>query len=170
VTSIDVGLSLIADIPGLFAGAAVMFALFAWRQYRLTTLSRMDGTSSTPPLIPADLLSWEKRNLLVIYVAAFCIWGASDVSPGTDVQRGLGSALIIRTWSSSSRTCTLTCFICRPLMPASDSPPSSSAVRLRLYVCPSAYDDDADAQVVVSLTISSVPPRILIATGCAVSS
>lgn len=79
--------SLTADIRGLFAGAAVLFGLFAWRQWRLTKLYRLGSTASTPPLIPADLLSWEKRNLLVIYVAAFCIWGASDVSLSSRLSR-----------------------------------------------------------------------------------
>ena len=55
-------------------------ALFGFQQYRLTRPASPQNPSRPPPLIPVGLISWKRRNLLMIYLAAFCNWAATDVS------------------------------------------------------------------------------------------
>jgi len=77
-----------SNLPSLLVGSAVLFAIFGWRQWYLTKATLTPGNKKCPPLIPKGLVSWKKRNLLMIYAGAFFCWAATDVSdtPGqTDV-------------------------------------------------------------------------------------
>ena len=67
--------------------AALLLALFVWRQRQLTRAASVPGNTKPPPLIPHGLLSWKNRDILVICVASFFNWAATEVgrSSGREV-------------------------------------------------------------------------------------
>jgi hypothetical protein len=63
--------------------AALLLALFVWRQHQLTRAASIPGNTKPPPLIPPGLLSWKNRDILVICVASLFNWAATDVCAST---------------------------------------------------------------------------------------
>lgn len=70
---------LTVDLPALLVLSAISFIVFIWRQRQLTAALSSSPNRKPPPLVPHGLLSWRNRNLLVIYLASFCLWAATDV-------------------------------------------------------------------------------------------
>lgn len=67
------------DLPALIVCSALVAVAFVLRQRQLMKVfGRLDYP---PPLIPPSLLTKDRWNLLIIYIASFAAWVDIDVSP-----------------------------------------------------------------------------------------
>ncbi|EIW67477.1 hypothetical protein TREMEDRAFT_64068 [Tremella mesenterica DSM 1558] len=151
-------------LPALLIGGVILLGFFIWRQRYLMRCSRREENNKPPPLIPSSLILKDARNVLMIYLASACTWAYTDGDEWLDQRPSW--VYRVPTWApvrrSGDQTVFLSFFVFVSYLYFDVLKLKPFDAGLKLSV---TFFSGSMAALVVALSISHVPPRVLMTFG-----